>query len=569
MKSRIYHSHFFTLSAFGLAFIAFAVYSPFLWTPQFVWDDIPIIAENSLLRSWASLTHLLSSGYWEGVIGSGATVQEYRPLTMFSYFLTEHIVGLTPLFFRIFNILLHACNAALLLRLLRKRMPEKAAFVAAMFFVILPNQGEVAGIITGRSESLMLLFLLLCWLELDHQERFSTFSGVFFACALLSKESAVMFPFLWAMSEFVFKRGEFFDRKCLRSFLPMLTMVAGSIGLRWIVLRRVFHGGDDYFAGVRYAIRLLTVAKFFFTQSLVSLAAGLRFRIDYSRPMIPNSSLQDWRSWLALTVGLFLIGIAVYALVRKRSPSAFWILWAFAFWLPTSNLLVKLDTLGAGRFLYVPSIGYCVILAHALLTKPSPPKKVFLVTLMTWYMVVSHARSRVWATQLGIAQWMVKTNPFSNRGWESLGCYYLSQQNWSDARPAFEKAVELDSRRPENYYNLGILEYQQRNFPVAKKYFLTACSLNPRDPDTWEHLGAIAQIEGEKSTAIRNYLQVLALRPYHATSHYNLGRLFMETGHLDLAVFHYREFLALTPGDADAGPVRALLERIHRDHSNL
>jgi tetratricopeptide (TPR) repeat protein len=264
-----------------------------------------------------------------------------------------------------------------------------------------------------------------------------------------------------------------------------------------------------------------------------------------------------------------LLGSSVFFLIKNRSQTSFWIIWAFCFWLPTSNLLVKLDTLGANRFLYVPAIGFCVILTQMLLLSPRRFKQVALFFLMAWYAFFSNARSRAWATQLGVIQWMIKTNPLSYRGWEGLACYHMNRQNWDDAHAAFERALQLAPHSPENFYNLGILEYSQKNYEAANQYFLTASQISPLDPDTWEHLGAIAQIEGRKSKAIEEYLHVLDLRPYHATSHYNLGRLFLETGHLDLAVSHYRAYLSLTPEDADAESVRTLLKMIHHDHPDL
>src|SRR5258706_6444400 len=100
--------------AASLAVLALAVYQPFLSSPAFVWDDLPIIVENALMRSWRSLPRLLSNGYWEGAIGFGASVQEFRPVVLLSYFLTERVCGLSPLAFRLGNIMLHAANAALL-----------------------------------------------------------------------------------------------------------------------------------------------------------------------------------------------------------------------------------------------------------------------------------------------------------------------------------------------------------------------------------------------------------------------------------------------------------------------
>src|SRR5882762_10425495 len=170
---------------------------------DFVFDDQHLIVHNSFLREPWSLLTCFGHDFWHGTPFGAAY---YRPLVTFSLALNGRLLGWGPAGFHLFNVLLHAGNALLLLFLARRRgAPQWPAIGAAALFAVHPAAAWAVGSIVARVDLLPVFFLLLAWLRLraannGHEEREGErrpdrvpqafWVGMFFLLALLAKESA-------------------------------------------------------------------------------------------------------------------------------------------------------------------------------------------------------------------------------------------------------------------------------------------------------------------------------------------------------------------------------------------
>jgi len=164
---------------------------------DFVFDDQHLIVHNSFLREPWSLLTCFGHDFWHGTPFGAAY---YRPLVTFSLALNGRLLGWGPAGFHLFNVLLHAGNALLLLFLARRRgAPQWPAIGAAALFAVHPAAAWAVGSIVARVDLLPAFFLLLAWLGLhpDDSRRAdglrALWVGTFFLLALLAKESAVAF----------------------------------------------------------------------------------------------------------------------------------------------------------------------------------------------------------------------------------------------------------------------------------------------------------------------------------------------------------------------------------------
>src|SRR3989454_12637397 len=103
---------------------------------EFVFDDLHLIVHNTFLREpWSPLT-CFAHDFWHGTPFGAAY---YRPIVTASLALNGRLLGWGPARFHVFNVLLHAANAVLLLHLVRRPgYPGGAAFCAAAFFAVHP-----------------------------------------------------------------------------------------------------------------------------------------------------------------------------------------------------------------------------------------------------------------------------------------------------------------------------------------------------------------------------------------------------------------------------------------------
>lgn len=558
-------SHYRYLLIFPIVLSIF--YLPTLRQANFVWDDLPIIEKNLLMRQWAGLPTLLTTGYWQGTQGSGSPVHEYRPALMLSYFLTERLVGLRPLFYRWTNLLLHLANALLIFWLLVRYYSSWVAGFTGFFFLILPAHVEVATAIFARSESLMMLWLLLTWISLDTQRRWSPSALTFFLLALFTKEQAVMFPFVWFTFDFLFHKGAWKNTQRNKSFFALLLCVLIYLIVRGMVLAHPYQGGHDYFTGKSYLERALTVSRFFFQESLVSLVTGLRFHIEYSRPLVPDATVNSFSAWLALLALGGFVTAAFYRAYRYQERWTFWVFLFFAFWLPTSHLLISLDSLGGDRFLYFSSMTFCLGLAWLITKIPSPLKLLPVIGIAGWWFFMVQQRTPAYASELSIAQTLIHQNPLSAKGWITLGAAQVEQGDISKAIETFRHAETLNPRNPQIYYNLGAAYKAQGDRKMAMQSFLHAAELRSTDADTWNNLGLLTEEERHPKQALVFYQEALKFQPSYSAAHWNIARLLLEKGDVRNAVHHYRLFLRYTAAnDPQIAVAKEVLQLIKKDY---
>ena len=195
----------------GLVFLAYANTLGF----QFVHDDDRIqILGNTWLRSWKYLPRYFTADVW-AFEHPGFRGTFYRPIFLVWFRLQYVIFGLKPWGWHLCTVLCHVGVTALVYftaaRLLRDRL---AALFTALIFGLHPTHAEGVAWVSGVTEPLFAFFLFasyLCYLKKrDEPERASFYLACslgLFALASLSKETAVVLPFIIFACEMLWSRG--------------------------------------------------------------------------------------------------------------------------------------------------------------------------------------------------------------------------------------------------------------------------------------------------------------------------------------------------------------------------
>ncbi|MEA2574283.1 MAG: protein O-mannosyl-transferase [Chloroflexia bacterium] len=350
--------------------------SPAGYSRRLSWAAIPLLA----IAAYITVTQLdflgddlwllneaRKSGLVLGVFAPGANWFFYRPLgTLFIWQLGWQLWGFNPLPYHLLGLLAHSlASLALGLWLVELTHKHTVAWVAAAFFAVFPLHMEAVGWVASQWDvwaALLGLLSLWCftrwWRQHDNNLLYAL-SLFFFAVGIFTKESLLTFIPVFALTAWTadsqdgnraaYSQTALNWRRLTVALLPFVAVLALNVGIRLAVLGRL--GGYP---------EARTDYQEFIWDSL----------IDFARLLVsPVSSLVFGAAvpqvvGLLFTLGL-LLGLTIYGRVNARL-----LLLAFA-WilltlLPVLNFGVDTQSLKSARFLYLPSIAHCIIVATLL-----------------------------------------------------------------------------------------------------------------------------------------------------------------------------------------------------------
>jgi hypothetical protein len=540
----------------ALALLCLASYGPTLTQRAYVHDDSWIIDRSPLLDAGpAGAGTLVTTGYWEAAQGASARVHEYRPLLMLSYLVQRLTTGRAAQPMHAVNVLLHFAVCALVFLLFRRKLSAAAAIAGALAFAAMPTHAEAVAALTGRSELLAAGLLLAAWLLLERPltpRRFAAGTALFCA-ALFVKEHALLFPILLALSDWTFERALPWSGERRRVHAALLGSIALYLGVRLAALGIPFGGGEPYFADRLTAA--LTVGRFAFTRYLWPSLTGLGLCPDFVRPLIPDALPGALGSWppLLFLAGLYAAGAV--ALIKRRSQWAFWLCAPSIFLLPTAHVILPLDTIGAQRFLYLPSVGLCaglgVLCARAYAARPRAALAagMLLLACQVW---ACASFARAWRSGIAYYETVIACNPVSARARSAYGMELILAGRAAEGEAQLAEAIRLAPALALPYYNLARYAWDRGDAAGAERRISESLERDSGDADAWVLSALIAQSRGRAAEAEVSLHRALALSPWNPAANFNLARLEVASGRAAASIPHWRAFAKYAPGDPDA-----------------
>src|SRR6185312_7580495 len=171
----------------------------------FVYDDGPIIADNPALHAPSGMLTAWRAAYWPAEWGRAGL---FRPVVQFIYALLWNASGGSTLLFHSYSVVLYALCAAVVLRLLARALPMRAALIGALLFAAHPLHVESVANVAGSAETIAALASIACAMVIlrAFDETDGTIgwgaavgSAALFAVAAGAKESAATVPALVAL----------------------------------------------------------------------------------------------------------------------------------------------------------------------------------------------------------------------------------------------------------------------------------------------------------------------------------------------------------------------------------
>jgi tetratricopeptide (TPR) repeat protein len=532
-------------------------------------DDRWLILEHPLLRAgWPGARELLFSGYVAPLLGAETPIHEWRPLLSLSFLLQRVTTGFAPLPLHAVNLALHVAVCLLVLEALRRRLSARAALAGALVFAVLPVHAEVVAYLTSRSEMLAALSVLGAWLLLGAPERPSprrvAAGAAVYLAGALSKEHALLFPAFLALADWTFAGKLPWEPERRRVHLALGLAAALVLLGRAVVLPRLAGGGAPYFSTTPLLARLLTLAKFWIWDYVRPALTGAGLCSDFARPLVPDARPDDLLAWASLLAVAAALAAALAAAARRRAWG-FWLCGPCLFLLPTSHLLMNLDTLGAQRFLYLPALGLAAG-AGALFARAESRRalaaRAALALALVWLGGRAAVRAADWRDDVSYYRAAASCNPVSAKSRDGLGLALLRAGKPEEGERELLAARALAPGLYDAADNLARLSYERGDWAAARARLEAARALRPDAPDGLVLEALLDERDGRAADAAAALARAVAVNPDDPVARYDFARALARRGSPAAAAEQIRAFLRLAPDDPDAPAARRWLAEL-------
>jgi protein O-mannosyl-transferase len=530
-----------------LAVVTVLVYQP-VWQAGFIWDDDVYVTGNKLLTAPDGLRRI-----WL----SKDSPSQYFPLVYTTFRLEHAVWGVRPAGYHWVNLLLHAANALLVWRLLR-RLAVPGAWLAAALFALHPVQVETVAWVTERKNVLSLFFVLLAllaWVEFTDDQikrpwRFYGLALAAYALALFSKTTACTMPA--ALLLILWLKQKRIERARIAQLLPFvaLGLVMGLVTMWW-ERHHIGTAGQEFAIGPLKRILIASHAVWFYAGKLL-WPADLAF--SYPRWFV---DVRDPLAYAWLAAGC-LFGGAVYFSRRFFGRSVEVAVLFFAATLsPTLGFIMLYTfryTFVADHYQYVACIGLLALAAAGITTalnsfgkRRSFLEPVICGILMLVLGALTWHQARAYRDPETLWRDTVAKNPDSWLAQSNLGRYLMRQGRFQEAMDHYREALRISPNDVDSLVSVGNALFGQGHEDEAADYYRRALQSNPNNPEAHVNLAVILAHRGQVEEAMEHDRKAIENNPNHITAHVNLAVALATRGRYEEAIEHYQQALAVNP----------------------
>lgn len=553
----------------------------------FVTDDQSEVLKDHYIRSFSSLPRLFSTNVW---FFAGVKVNNYyRPFKLVAYMLEYHLFRFRPFFWHLANVFFGVAVVLAIYFLVRDLGSRQLAFWAALFFAFHPAHVEAIAWISGGSDLLCGLSLLLS-LWLYHRARSGLKPGlsygistlIFFA-ALLFKEMALTFPAVILAYDFLYRKESLPQMaRSWRRYISYFAVLGVYIAMRTHALS----GFAPTTSGmavtpVQMVLSVPVLASKYLWLALVPI------HLNYWHVFRPVRSF-GWEPAAAMVLCLFLVWATIW--LRSRQPLlSLSLAWFWLTLIPALDIPKVSANVFAERYLYIPSFGFCLLMAWGwvwLLDRASQQRLRKLAyalpaALLIFYSVVVVNRLPFWHDTLTLLERTAQQSPDSSYVMGMLSVVYLQQGQTAEAlayarhaladdptvsyihsniaqillaeghpRKALveaKRAVALQSNFPPFFLNLGAAYNALGDWKAAAEACRRGLALEANNPSMLDQLGVALIGQGHVRQAGAAWLKALRIDPADTETRINLATALYQGGQFASAALQLEKALRLTP----------------------
>lgn len=515
------------------------------------WDDPAYILENRLIHdfSWNNLKTIFSTGQFRG---------NYHPLTLVAHSIEYQLFGDSPEGYRIVHLFLHLCVTMLLFRFAYLIVDDTAvAGLAALLFGIHPVHVESvvwASQLKDLLYSFFYLWALLFYIAMHRDPHRRTLyfflSIVAFIFSILAKGLAVTLPLALLCIDFI--RGRAWERKLWLEKLPYLAL---AIGFGMVAV--IAQGGAGAITAVHHDS--IAVKIVFASYGVVSYL--IKFIIPYNlSPYYPYpdslTGVIPSYFWLFLPITLGLVYLIWH--FRHLRLLVFGAMFFVATIFPVLQILQVGSAIMADRYMYIPSVGLCIVLASGLIVIQTRVERKLLKHIMklsvavyiVWLILATWNQSNVWQDSITLWTNVLNRYPDVPLALDNRGNAYHSENREDEAIADFNRALALKPDDGHAYYNRALSFVSLGRIDAAKSDFALALQFLKDDADVYAHRGVLHLRTREFAQAADDFSALIQLRPGDANAYANRGMAYSALRNLPAAFADLTRAVELERGNA-------------------
>jgi Tfp pilus assembly protein PilF len=497
------------------------------------------------------------------------------------------IFGLNPSGWHLAMVACHVLATYLVFVVVEKLSGNRStAAIAGLLFGLHPVHVENVAWLSSVNDLLMSLFLLasfLAYLNFRNGRKLRLWmatSVLLFVLALLSKETAAVFPLLIFAFAVIFATPP----AAGNSIRAWPAWKDGLVSFPYFMALAIYLAAR----GMMLHGLVQPIIPLSWTTMVLTWPSVLWFDLKYL--LFPISSSEFYSLAYVTTPGfgnfvlpsLFLLGALVAAgyWISKLSDPRLGIFasgFAFATVLPTLYLrAIAPANFVHDRFLYLPSVGIVILLALAVdqvstsktlqgskiipgKTSGAPVKWAVVAILCTAGFVGTLSHQMQWASNILLYRNAIKFAPQNPVVLDNLANELANMGLYERAIPLYLDALQLDHRLWLSNYNLGYAYYRTGRLSEAEDYLKRAIQIDDKDPDQFIYLARAQMEQGELTPAAQNAERALQRGPLSPGFHFVLAKILETSGDRERAIAEYRAEVLSHPENALA---RSELQRL-------
>jgi Tfp pilus assembly protein PilF len=522
----------------------------------FVYDDLPQLVNNPRVHTWEHAPKLFVEQVWTQSMLQG-TGNYYRPIFELWLLIQYNLFGLHPWAYHLASVLMHMAVVGLAyLLFLRLTGDRLTASMGAVIFAVHPTHIESVAWISGVTDPLCALFVLGSFLAYLRARDAGSSTGdriawqvaalALYALAMMSKETAIVMPALLVAYEWLVAKRDNLVAQA-RRVTPFVVITGAYLLVRHRVLLGFMHP-EAY--SLKSILLTLPRVLWFYTHELV-WPVGLS--VFYDTPFVDRPGL--WNFYLPLA-GVVVFAVAVACLARRSRPAAFGAGWMLAMLAPALvGMYVFIpEELAHDRYLYLPSIGFALIVAVALRQLSSkgelfggPRLQVAAALALGGVLAAGTAVQNVyWTNDLILYAHGVSVAPRNVVAIDHLANEFYKRKKPGPALALYRQAIEIKPKQWQTHFAIGITLYELGDYPQATHELEEGIRVAPENAEQYIFLGLSQLNLSNYARAEQEFRRARQLNPRRPGLNHFLATALLKQGKVEEAKDALRAEVSLT-----------------------